>query len=237
MSNQLANLPQHIAIIPDGNRRWAKAKGLEPWDGHEEGAKNTEKLVRFASEKGIKCITFWGSSIDNLTKRPLREKRALLDIYERYFKKLIGGKEIHENETRINIIGRWEEQLPESLKKILKEGIENTKNYKKKMLNFMLAYEGDDEMVQAVQQIVDACSQGIKVTGDTIKKNLMTKDLPPVDYLIRTGGEPHLSAGFMMWDVADAQLYFSEDMYPDFTPEKFQVALDEYARRQRRFGS
>ena len=70
----------------------------------------------------------------------------------------------------------------------------------------MLAYEGDDEMVQAVQQIVDACSQGIKVTGDTIKKNLMTKDLPPVDYLIRTGGEPHLSAGFMMWDVADAQL-------------------------------
>ena len=98
MSNQLANLPQHIAIIPDGNRRWAKAKGLEPWDGHEEGAKNTEKLVRFASEKGIKCITFWGSSIDNLTKRPLREKRALLDIYERYFKKLIGGKEIHEND-------------------------------------------------------------------------------------------------------------------------------------------
>jgi undecaprenyl diphosphate synthase len=160
-----------------------------------------------------------------------------LEIYEKYFKKLIEGKEIYENETRINIIGRWEEQFPESLKNILQEGIEKTKNYKRKMLNFMLAYEGDDEMIQMVQRIVDTCGQGIKVTRETIKNNLLTKDLPPVDYLIRTGGEPHLSAGFMMWDTADAQLYFSEDMYPDFTPEKFQAALDEYARRQRRFGS
>jgi undecaprenyl diphosphate synthase len=236
MSDQLANIPNHIAIIPDGNRRWAKAKGLEPWDGHEEGAKNTENLVRFALENGVNCITFWGSSIDNLTKRPLREKRALLEIYERYFKKLIDGKEIYENEARINIIGRWEEQFPESLKKILKEGIEKTKNYKKKMLNFMLAYGGTDEMLQAVQNIMDTCGQGMKVTEATIKQNLMTRDLPPVDYMIRTGGEPHLSTGFMMWDAADAQLYFSEDMYPDFTPEKFQAALDEYARRQRRFG-
>ena len=104
------------------------------------------------------------------------------------------------------------------------------------MLNFMLAYGGTDEMLQAVQNIVDSCGQGMKVTEATIKNNLMTRDLPPVDYMIRTGGEPHLSAGFMMWDAADSQLYFSEDMYPDFTPEKFQAALDEYARRQRRFG-
>ena len=86
MSKEIANLPNHVAIIPDGNRRWAKARGRKPWDGHEEGAKNTENLVRFALENGINCITFWGSSIDNLTKRPLQEKRALLEIYERYFK-------------------------------------------------------------------------------------------------------------------------------------------------------
>ncbi|HCP08969.1 MAG TPA: di-trans,poly-cis-decaprenylcistransferase [Candidatus Moranbacteria bacterium] len=236
MLEEKNNLPNHIAIIPDGNRRWAKERGMEPWEGHEEGAKNTENLVRFALENGVNCITFWGSSLDNLTKRPLIEKKALLDIYGRYFKKLMEGKEIHEHETRINIIGRWEEQFPESLKNILKEGIEKTKNYKKKVLNFMLAYGGDDEMIRAVQKILDNCERGMSVTAETIKNNLMTKDLPKVDYLIRTGGEPHLSAGFMMWDTADSQLYFSEDMYPDFGPEKFKEALDEYARRQRRFG-
>ncbi|MFA6382953.1 MAG: polyprenyl diphosphate synthase [Parcubacteria group bacterium] len=236
MSNQITSIPKHVAIIPDGNRRWAKNNGLKPWEGHEEGAKNTEKLVRFALENGIDCITFWGSSLDNLTKRPLRERQALLDIYSRYFEKLIGGKEIHEQEARINIIGRWEEQLPESLKKILKEGIEKTKNYKKKILNFMLAYDGDDEMIRAIQNIIDNCEKGMEITAEVVKENLMTKDIPAVDYLIRTGGEPHLSAGFMMWDTADAQLYFSEKMYPDFGTSEFQEALEEYARRQRRFG-
>ncbi|MFA6973403.1 MAG: polyprenyl diphosphate synthase [Parcubacteria group bacterium] len=236
MDKETQNLPKHVAIIPDGNRRWAKGKGLEPWDGHEEGAKNTEKLVRFALNQGIDCITFWGSSLDNLNKRSMSEKMALLGIYEKYFKKLIDGAEIHENETRISIIGRWEEQFPESLKKILQEGIERTKHYQKKMLNFMLAYEGDDDMLQAVQNIVNNCEKGLKITSEVIKANLMTRDVPTVDYLIRTGGEPHNSAGFMMWETADAQLYFAEEMYPDFGPERFQEALDEYARRQRRFG-
>lgn len=237
MSNQITGIPKHVAIIPDGNRRWAKNNGLKPWDGHEEGAKNTEKLVRFALENGINCITFWGSSLDNLTKRPLRERQALLDIYSRYFEKLIEGKEIQEQEARINIIGRWEEQFPESLKKVLRDGVEKTKNYKKKILNFMLAYDGDDEMIQAIQNIVDGCEKGMKITAKVVKENLMTRDIPAVDYLIRTGGEPHLSAGFMMWDTADAQLYFSEKMYPDFGASEFQEALEEYARRQRRFGS
>lgn len=236
MVKERENIPNHIAIIPDGNRRWAKARNLEPWEGHEAGAKNLEILVRLASKKGINCLTFWGSSRDNLTKRPLEEKMALLDIYERYFKKLIEGKEIYENETRINILGRWEEQFPDPLKNILREGIEKTRHFKKKILNFMLAYEGDDDMVQAVQNIIEHCEKGMKVTADAIKKNLMTKDIPSVDYLIRTGGEPHNSAGFMMWDVADAQLYFSEKNFPDFGEKEFEEALEDYSRRQRRFG-
>lgn len=229
-------IPTHIAIIPDGNRRWAKARGLKPWEGHEAGAQNTEKLVRFALKKGIKRLTFWGSSIDNLTKRPLAEKRALLGIYERYFKKLIEGKEIYENEARINIIGRWEEQFPESLKKILREGIEKTKNYKSKMLNFLLAYSGTDEIMEAVKNISRQYGKDVKVTAKLIKENLMTKDIPAVDYVIRTGGEPHWSAGFMMWDVADAQLYFTDKKFPDFNEKEFEKALNEYAERQRRFG-
>jgi len=230
------NIPNHIAIIPDGNRRWARAKGLQPEEGHEAGAKNVENLIRFASDKGIKCLTFWGSSRDNLTKRPMKEKLALLDIYERYFKKLIEGKEIYENEVRINIFGRWEEQFPDSLKNILKDGIEKTQHFKKRILNFMLAYEGDDDMLQAVQKIIDQCGKSMKVTAEMIKENLMTKDIPAVDYLIRTGGEPHNSAGFMMWDTADSQLYFSEKNFPDFGEKEFEEALKDYARRGRRFG-
>lgn len=230
------NLPEHLAIIPDGNRRWAKARGLEPWDGHEAGAKITESLIRHALKKGIKCLTFWGSSIDNLKKRPLQEKRALLGIYKKYFEKLLENTDIHEHEARINFIGRWEEQFPDSLKKVLYELIEKTKKYEKKMLNFMLAYSGDDEMLGAIAKINDKYGKGVKITAKLLKENLMTADLPAVDYMIRTGGDPHLSAGFMMWDTANAQLYFADEKYPDFNEEKFEEALEEYARRQRRFG-
>lgn len=230
------NLPNHVAIIPDGNRRWAKEKGMKPWEGHEAGAKNTERLIKFALKKGINCMTFWGSSIDNITKRPMEEKMALLDIYGKYFKELIGGEDIYKYEVKINVIGRWEEYFPEALKKILRDGMEKTKNFKKKTLNLMLAYSGTDEIIQAMQNIKDKYKNGTRITAEIIKENLMTKDIPAVDYLIRTGGEPHLSAGFMMWDAADAQLYFSESFFPDFGPEKFEEALEEYARRQRRFG-
>lgn len=236
IKDSLSILPEHLAIIPDGNRRWAKERGLRPWEGHEAGAENTEKLMHMALEKGVKCITFWGSSVDNLTKRPLEEKKALLDIYKRYFKKLIDDSNIHDNEVKVNVVGRWEEQFPESLKSTLHELVEKTKNYKKRALNFMLAYSGDDEMLYAIQKINDAYAKGTKITAKILKENLMTVQLPAVDYMIRTGGEPHLSAGFMMWDTANAQLYFSDEKYPDFNEEKLEEALEEYSKRQRRFG-
>ena len=100
----------------------------------------------------------------------------------------------------------------------------------------MLAYDGIDDSIQAIENINRKIKTGKKITFELVKENLMTRDLPPVDYLIRTGGEPHLSAGFMMWDVADAQLYFSEKFFPDFDEKEFSKALEEYSRRQRRFG-
>jgi undecaprenyl diphosphate synthase len=237
MENKLENLPKHIAIIPDANRRWAKDRGLPPWKGHEAGAENFEKIISYSLKKGIECLSIWGSSIDNLTKRPLEEKKALLDIYKRYFTKMLEGREIYENEVQVNFIGRWEEQFPDSLKQIIYRVIEKTKNYQKRILNFMLAYGGMDEMICAVERINAKYEKGIKITAEMIKENLMTAKIPAVDYMIRTGGEPHNSAGFMMWDVSDAQLYFSPEKFPDFTPEKFEEALEEFARRERRFGS
>ncbi len=229
-------VPGHVAIIPDGNRRWARKKNLKPWEGHEKGAQNLEGIVETALNKGVRCLSFWGSSMDNLTKRPLEEKRALLDIYSRYFKKLMESKEIVKNEVKVNVIGRWEEQFPERLKKVIYDVIGKTKHYKKRLLNFMLAYNGDDDMIQAIQSIHDKYGAGAKVTPELIKENLMTKDLPLVDFVIRTGGEPHLSNGFMMWDTANSQLYFYDGNFPDFDEKKFEEAIEDYSRRQRRFG-
>ena len=209
---------------------------MKPWEGHEAGAQNFEKLIEYSLKKGINCLSIWGSSTDNLTKRPISEKRALLDIYRRYFERLLNGKEIYENEVKVNIIGRWEEQFPEALKSLLYEIIEKTKQYKKKVLNFMLAYSGTDEILEAVRRINEKYGEGTKITPEILKENLMTAKIPAVDYLVRTGGEPHNSTGFMMWDIADAQYYFSPELFPDFTEEKYEEALEEYARRQRRFG-
>ncbi len=226
----------HVVIIPDGNRRWAKRKGLRSWDGHEAGAKIMEELIRVAFDKGIDCLSIWGSSVDNLLKRPVREKIALLKIYETYFQKLLQEKDIYENEVRVNIIGRWEEQFPQSLKKLLQRVIDKTKHYKKNMLNFMLAYGGTDDMLQAFEKVNNKYKAGKTITAKIVKENLMTALLPPVDFMIRTGGEPHNSNGFLMWDSANAQLKFSSELFPDFNGKKLIEALDEYAQRKRRFG-
>ena len=230
-------VPNHVAIIPDGNRRWAKSRGLKPWEGHEVGAKNFETLIKHSLKKGVQYLSIWGSSMDNLLKRPISEKKALLDIYKRYFRRLLEGTEIHENEVRVTVLGRWEEQFPESLKEIIYEAIEKTKHYKKRVLSFMLAYSGTDDMLLAFQKIASSEKKSGEITLETIKENLMTKDLPPVDLLVRTGGEPHNSTGFMMWDTADSQYYFSQELFPDFDEKKYEEALLDYARRQRRFGA
>lgn len=229
-------IPNHVAVIPDGNRRWAKQKGMHPWIGHEYGAKNTEKIVRRAFKLGIKCLSFWGSSLENLKKRPFQEKKALLGIYERYFKQLMDSEDIHQNKVRINFIGKWEEQFPNKLKEVIYECIRKTKDYKNYFLNFFLAYNGDDEMIEAVKNIVKNYKKGQKITKEVIKENLMTQKIPPVDFLVRTGGEPHLSAGFMMWDIANSQMFFSEILYPDFKDEEFEKAVKEYEKRERRLG-
>jgi undecaprenyl diphosphate synthase len=232
----LKHLPRHLVIIPDGNRRWATLRGLAPWEGHEAGAQNTEKLIREARRLGVREISFWGSSLENLVKRPVAESKALLRIYETYFKKLLTSEDIHKDEARIRFIGHWEEQFPESLKGVLRECLHATKDYGKHFLNFFLAYSGDDEMRLAFQRVAQSLRPGEVVTDRIIKENLMTKEMPPVDLLIRTGGEPHLSAGFMMWDMANTQLHFSDKLYPDFDEIALQQALFDYSERERRFG-
>lgn len=225
---------RHIAIIPDGNRRWAKGKGLEPWEGHEEGAKNTEALIREARRLGIREVSIWGSSMENMSKRPLREKQELLRIWQTYFTSLLSAPEIHADRCRVRIIGHWREQFPASLIELLSKLEDATADYDQYYLNFFLAYSGDDDMLHAVQALwsEDALPESVA----TIKSRLSTAELPPVDLLIRTGGEPHLSAGFLMLECANSQLAFPSVMYPDFGVAAFGQVLDEVAGRERRLG-
>lgn len=236
MSSNKITLPRHVAIIPDGNRRWAKIHGQNPWDGHRAGAKRTEEIIYAAGHLGIEHVSFWGSSLENMSKRSFEERKALLVIYLEYFKQLIESDDIQKNETKINIIGRWREQFPRPLVKLLEKGIVDTKDYKQKSLSFFLAYSGDDEMLSAIQKIVEKHDKAEDVTREVIKENLMTADLPPVDFLIRTGDDPHLSTGFMMWDIANAQLFFAEQLYPDFDANAFKDAIAHYSNRERRLG-
>lgn len=231
-----AVLPNHVAIIPDGNRRWAAERGKEPWEGHEAGSETVEALIREARKLGIRELSFWGSSLDNLKKRPFAEKRALLDIYTRYFGKLGESREIFDDEVRVRFIGRWKEQFPPALSGILSAIEEKTKRHSKHFLNFFLAYGGVDDMLSAFREVARRGLGSDEIDETTVKSCLMTAELSPVDLLIRTGKGFHNSSGFLMWDTADSQLYFSEALFPDFGPEAFREAVDDFSGRERRFG-
>ncbi|MFH0852664.1 MAG: polyprenyl diphosphate synthase [bacterium] len=237
----MENLPKHIAIIPDGNRRWAKSRGRLAWDGHRAGAKNFEKITKAAQKIGIFCLTFWGGSYDNLTKRPEKELKFLKEVYRINFVRLLKNKDIFRNEIKVSVFGQWPELLSERIMQPIEKIIEKTKDHHKKFLNFLIGYNGTYEMLDAIKKIVAKARQekNLEVTEELLKANLWTKDLPPVDLVIRTGleGDPHWSNGFMMWDTADSQFYFTETLWPDFSEKEFIKAVESYAKRERRLGA
>jgi len=236
----MKNIPQHIAIIPDGNRRWARKKGLKPWIGHQKGVNCFEKVLEKAIELKIPYLTFWGGSFDNLTKRAKIELNFLFKVYTSQFKRMLTDERIHKNEVKVAVLGRWQEILPKETQQAIETAVKKTKDYKQHFLTFLLAYNGTDEMLNCVQEIANLAKQKpVKVTGELIKENLWTRDLPPVDLVIRTGCEndPHLSAGFMMWDAAYAQLHFTKTLFPNFTPEEFEKIIKDFSKKERRLGA
>lgn len=231
------NLPLHVAIIPDGNRRWARQNKLKLHQGHETGVKALRSVLEAALDLSIPYFSFWGSSKDNILKRPKPEVQYLFYLFEKNFNAITTDPDIHENKVRVNVLGEWEELVPEAVKKAIRNAIDSTRHYDRFTLNFFIGYNGTDEMKTAISRIVELCRSDPdrKVDFDLIKDNLLTRGQPPVDLLIRTGGEPHLSVGFMMWDLANAQLYFSPKLWPDFTGDDFRAAIRDYASRERRF--
>jgi tritrans,polycis-undecaprenyl-diphosphate synthase [geranylgeranyl-diphosphate specific] len=236
--NNIANLPNHIAIIPDGNRRWAKKHALAVYLGHQKGSETLENLLDVLIDFDIPHFSFWGSSQDNLKKRPKEEVAFLLKIFKDQFGRLADDDKIHKNEIRINILGSWKEQFPEDVKQPMERAIENTKNYNKHFFNSFLAYSGTDEMLEATKSIAKLKMKNpdLIINAELLKSQLISRDLPPVDLMIRSGGEPHNSDGFMMWDVANSQLVFSEKLWPDFTNSDLEEAILDYSSRERRLG-
>jgi len=241
MSENNFNLPKHIAFIMDGNRRWAKAKGLQSFSGHFEGAKTLERFIDNTGKlQDIPYITFWGGSVNNLTVRPKLEIKALFDVYEEWFTKLLKRKELIEEDIRVRIIGNWTGLAPASLQKVFTELSNKTKDHKRRNLTFLIAYSGKEEIVEAIKKISNLKSSSSEINEVLIEKSLWTGDLPPVDLVIRTGIDkndaPHWSSGFMMWLCANSQFYFTKTLWPDFSEKELEKALGIYTSSQRRFG-
>lgn len=227
------NLPKHIAIIPDGNRRWAREKGKNSSFGHEKGVETLKAITNRAFELGVQNLTAWGCSASNVQNRDKAEIAFLYRLFKKMFNNLLKDKHIHKDRIRVRVLGKWKEKFPKPLVSVIEKITNKTVSYSGGNLTYLMAYDGRDEMVEAINKI---SRLRLTATGGQVKKHLWTRDLPPVDLVIRTGGEPHWSAGFMMWDTAESQFYFTEKYWPDFGVAEFHKALDSYAQRERRLG-
>ena len=231
-----APLPQHIAIILDGNGRWAKKRGLPRTAGHQEGAMNVREITKLCANIGIKALTVYAFSTENW-KRPDEEVKFLMKLPIKFFNEF--APELVENNIRLKVIGNVEE-LPIDLQQKVLEISELTKNNTKMTLTIALNYGSQDEIKQAVQAIATEVKNGQlnveDINEDVIDQHLMTSDLPPLDLMIRTSGELRIS-NYLLWQLAYAELYFTSIAWPDFKEEQLYEALLDYQKRNRRFGA
>lgn len=228
-------LPRHVAIIMDGNRRWAKQRGLPILQGHRAGSRATRQVVEACIELGIPILTLYAFSTENW-KRPSLEVQALLHLVEVTLKR--ERDELNANGVKVRHIGLVD-GLPESLVKTLKETEEMTKNNSTLLLNVAINYGGRNELVRAIRSIARKVSEGeLKcedIDENVVSTHLDTNGLPDPDLLIRTGNEWRVS-NFLLWQIAYTELYVTPTLWPDFNKKEFLLALIDYQRRERRFG-
>jgi len=217
------SLPRHVAIIPDGNRRWAKAHGLPTLIGHKKGFERARELVRASREMGIHTMTVWAFSTENWT-RAKEEVKYLMKLYlDMIDQNLV---EAHESEARIVHLGR-KDRIPDGLAKKIAQAEEETRDYAKHALNIALDYGGQDEILRAVAKFHGGDFEECLDTGG--------QPHPNVDLMIRTSGEMRTS-GFLPWQSVYAEYYFAPECFPDFTVELFKKAILEFGNRNRTYG-
>ena len=229
------NVPEHIAIILDGNGRWAKSKGMPRTYGHTVGAKNVETICRAAHDLGVKYVTMYAFSTENWS-RPADEVKALMKLLGEYIKKCM--KTAKKDNLRVRFIGDLS-KLDEKLRANIKELTEYSSQFTGLTLTIAINYGSRDEMTRAIRKVAkDVKDDNISV--DDIDEALFssyldTKDIPDPDFMIRTSGEQRLS-NYLLWQLAYTEFYFTPVAWPEFTPDELKKAIEEYDKRNRRFG-
>ena len=232
---QLDQLPEHIAIIMDGNGRWAKQRGKLRAFGHERGARSVRKVTEGCAELGVKNLTLYAFSTENWN-RPKLEVQTLMKLLIASLKKEI--RTLQDNDIRLTTIGNLN-ALPGKVQNELLDVIEKTKDNNRMTLTLALSYGARAEITEAVREISHKVKNGIisaeNIDEYIINQHLYTQNLPDVDLLIRTSGEQRIS-NFLLWQIAYAEMYFTDVLWPDFTKEDLYAAILDYQNRERRFG-
>lgn len=222
---------KHLAIIPDGNRRYAEKKGLLAWKGHEDGINNLETIAEYAfRDFNISVVTVYAFSMENFG-RSRAEVNKLMVLFKKTFEHLAKSEKIHKNEVRIAALGRTD-LLPAEVRKAIRLAEDSTKKYKKHFLNMAIAYDGRTEIVDGIRKLV---KQKKKISEKAIADSLYFSGFPPPDLIIRTSGEQRLS-GFLLWNSSYAELYFCDKLWPEFSRDDLKAAIEEFERRERRYG-
>ena len=228
-------IPKHIAIIMDGNGRWAQKRGMPRAFGHREGAETLKKIVRFSSDIGVGALTAYAFSTENW-RRPAEEISLLMKLIAEYLDGNI--EEMHQNNVRVRFIGKTEE-LPEGLRHKIEKAQARTANNTGLVLNLAVNYGARTEITRAVQIIASQVRDGLiepeDITENIIQQKLYTADLPDPDLLIRPSGDFRIS-NFLLWQCAYTEFWFTETNWPDFTPELLVQAIIDFQNRERRFG-
>jgi undecaprenyl diphosphate synthase len=230
-----ASLPRHVAVIMDGNGRWAKQRGLPRIEGHRQGAESARTIIRTAGELGVKYLTLYAFSAENWN-RPKDEVDALMKYLIHYLK--TETPELNKNNVRLEVIGQIY-RLPENVQEHLKKSIATLSKNSGLTLVMALSYGSRIEILDAVRRIAEKARDGklepADITEEVISQHLWTRNIPDPDLLIRTSGEMRVS-NFLLWQISYAELVITPTLWPDFRKPQFFAALEEYARRHRRFG-
>ena len=227
-------LPRHIAIIMDGNGRWAKAQGLPRVEGHRAGAKAVRDTIEAAAEMGLEFLTLYAFSVENW-KRPRHEVWTLMNLLKDYLRREL--KTLLDNNIRLQILGRWRE-LDNSVVRYLEQAVDATAEADGMVLNIALNYSGRCEIVDACRRVVSewASGQPVEIDEETLGRYLYTSQQPDPDLLIRTSGEMRVS-NFLLWQIAYAEIWVTETLWPDFRRDHLGQAIVEFQTRDRRFGA
>jgi undecaprenyl diphosphate synthase len=229
---ELTKLPTHLAIVPDGNGRWAEQRGLPRLSGHRAGAENMRRMIEYLNEYPVKYVTLYGFSTENWA-RPQEEVRGLFHLLEEFIDKYVD--DINERGIRLRHLGRLH-QLPPSLQEAINRAVEKTKNNTRMTLNVAFNYGGRVEIIDAVRRIVADGIPPQNIDENLFDNYLYTAGLPHVDLLIRTADELRFS-NFLIWQTAYSEYYLTKVLWPDFGKEELHQALFSYSQRKRRFGA